>query len=83
MQNVTIKYYKGGEMLEVLYRNCVRCGRYCKCEMHHTRTRSRGGRREVPLCRMCHVWVSTHISEAKKLGLYEEGYEINRKKDAL
>lgn len=65
-------------MMAVGWRNCARCRTYAPCDMHHVRTRSRGGRREIPLCRTCHVWVSTHISEAKKLGLYEKGYEINR-----
>jgi len=76
MQNVTIKYYKAGKMLVVGYRNCARCGRYCECDMHHVRPKSRGGTKLVPLCRMCHVWLHTHPKDAKKLGLYKEGYEI-------
>jgi len=75
MLNVTIKYYKGGQMLTVGWRNCKLCGRYGNCDMHHVRTRSRGGTQEIPLCRECHSWVQTHPKEANKLGLYKYGYE--------
>ena len=75
MQNVIIKYYKGGEMLVVGWRNCAKCGQYAYCEMHHTRTKSRGGKKVIPLCRLCHVWVGDHPEEAAKLGLYKRGYE--------
>lgn len=76
MRNVTVNYYKGGEMLTVGYRNCARCGKYCKCDMHHTRAKSRGGKNMVPLCRVCHVWVGNNPKKAAKLGLYIKGYEI-------
>jgi hypothetical protein len=79
MRNVTVKYYKGGEMLMVGWRNCARCGRYCECDMHHVRTKSRGGKKLVPLCRYCHIWVGDHPKAATKLGLYKGGYEIRPK----
>jgi len=80
MQNVTVKFYKTGSMLEPGRRNCAKCREYKYCEMHHVRTKSRGGTRLVPLCRECHKWVGEHIGEAIKLGLYEGGYEIQPKR---
>lgn len=80
MQNVTVKFYKGGAMLEPGKYNCRRCKEYKYCEMHHTVTRSRGGFQLVPLCSECHRWVGEHPKEAAKLGLYVHGYEGDKLK---
>ena len=80
MRNVTIKYYKTGDMLMEDMANCVRCKVYTKCELHHVRTRARGGKKVVKLCRACHDWLGKNIAEARELGLYEGGYQFNKKK---
>jgi len=63
-------------------KRCERCGKseeYVALEKHHTKTRSRGGKKTIYLCTKCHRWVHSHIEEAKKLGLYEENYTIDKK----
>jgi hypothetical protein len=79
MRNVTVKYYKTGDMLEKDLHNCARCKVYTRCEWHHVRTRSKGGKRVIPLCSECHRWVGENIKEATKLGLYQGGYEVQPK----
>ena len=62
-------------------KRCERCGKseeYVSLEKHHVRTRSRGGKKTIYLCRECHRWVHTHIAEAKKLGLYIDNYSIDK-----
>jgi hypothetical protein len=79
MQNVTVRYYDTGGIAKFWGRakgNCARCKEYKTLEEHHIKTRGRGGKRTVRLCRTCHVWVGQNIEEAIKLGLYEKGYEI-------
>jgi hypothetical protein len=75
---IRIKYEDMGEMqkfINVKYGNCVKCGKYCRYDLHHTITQSRGGTKTVQLCRECHNWVGVNIERAKQLNLYIEGYE--------
>lgn len=62
-------------------KRCAKCGKseeYVSLDKHHTLTQSRGGTKTVYLCRNCHRWVGEHIEEAKKLGLYTQGYNIDK-----
>lgn len=62
-------------------KRCEKCGKseeYVHLDKHHTLTQSRGGKKTVYLCRECHNWVGNNINKAKKLGLYKEGYSIDK-----
>ena len=60
---------------------CAKCGKseeYVNLDRHHTLTKSRGGKTTIYLCRPCHEWIGENIDKAKELGLYEEGYNIDK-----
>lgn len=52
---------------------CVRCGKPSDDD-HHIRGRAGTLKKDkrfiVRLCRGCHNWAHTHITEARKLGLF-------------
>lgn len=63
-------------------KRCEKCGKseeYVALEKHHIRTKSRGGKKTVYLCRKHHDWVGNNINEAEKKGLYVRGYTIDKK----
>ena len=62
-------------------KRCEKCGKseeYVALEKHHVRTRSRGGKKTIYLCGVCHRWVNNNINEAEKLGIYLRGYTIDK-----
>jgi hypothetical protein len=62
-------------------KRCEKCGKseeYVRLEKHHVRTRSRGGKKIIYLCSVCHRWVHQNIAMAKELGLYEDNYTIDK-----
>lgn len=61
---------------------CARCGIFSILEEHHIYRRTNNAIEVVKLCHDCHMWVHSHIKEAREIGLYKSFDGIYRKKES-